>query len=95
MRSRPLTDRYLAAVEAAAATAGRWLHVRDFGTEANARVTAACLSAGYLRVKPRDGDREVRVNGTRYIATAAPVETRVEPASDVWRLFVRVPPARG
>jgi hypothetical protein len=89
-RSRPWTDLDLASVERAVAEQGRWIEVpRRFRTEANASVTGRCLEGGYLRVKARDGDEHVVVDGRRLLRTAAPVTARVEPDDDVWRLSIR------
>ena len=91
-RARPNTDMYLAAVERAVRRPGEWIEVpRRFETEFNAKMTGSCLRGGYLRVQPRRGDQPITMNGKRYIATAAPVTTRVEPApKGGWRLEIRV-----
>lgn len=90
VRTRRLTDLYLAAVERAVARPGEWTDVRVFKTEANAAVTANCLAGGYLRVTPREGDEPVSVQGKTYIATAAPVQTMISHGPDGWRLKIRV-----
>lgn len=92
MRARPLTDLYLTAVERAVARPGTWTDVRVFATEFNARMGADCLAGGYLRVQPREGDRPTLVAGKRYIATAAPVETKVDEGPDGWLLKIRMRP---
>ena len=61
---------------------------RRFETEKNAAVTASCLRGGYVRVKPRDGDRAVDIKGQRWVATAAPVDTRVDAAGDEWIVLI-------
>ncbi|HET6549381.1 MAG TPA: hypothetical protein VFG79_13030 [Solirubrobacter sp.] len=83
---------YLAAVQEAVARPGAWVEVpRDFATEFNASVTAGCLRQGFLRVEPQAGDVPVTVRGKRYIATAAPVETRIDAVDrGAWRLSVRL-----
>ena len=66
-----------------------WIDVRVFKTEGNARVTASCLSRGFLRVQPREGDSPITVRGRRYIATASPVETDVAEEPEGWGLRIR------
>jgi hypothetical protein len=92
-RSRPKTDIYLAAVESAVASPGRWVDIpRSFSTEFNASITGSCLQGGYLRVQPHEGDVPVVVAGKRYIRTAAPVVPRVQKVRDEWQLSVRYLP---
>jgi hypothetical protein len=89
-RGRPITDMYLAAVEAAVASPGRWIEIpRGFDTEFNASITGTCLASGYLRVEPREGDVPVIVQGKRYIQTPAPVDPRTRKVGDQWRLSIR------
>jgi hypothetical protein len=90
VRSRRLTELYLTAVERAAARPGEWTDVRVFNTKANADVTANCLAGGYLRADPREGDTPVRVAGKTYVATAAPVTTKITQEPDGWSLKIRV-----
>ena len=79
---RPMTDMYLGAVDEAVAAPGHWIEIpRAFKTELNARVTARCLEAGYLRVQPREGDLTVVVHGKRYVKTPGPVRTRLRESS--------------
>lgn len=87
---RPKTDMYLTAIEAAVATPGRWVEIpRRFNTQANVLITARCLERGYLRVRPRNGDVPMIVDGQRYIKTAAPVDTRPREVGDGWQLGIR------
>ena len=80
---------YLSAVEEAVSQPGLWIRIpRVFRTEANASVTANCLAHGFLRVRPRAGDASVTMNGKQYLATAAPVRTRVQEAGGVWHLSI-------
>ncbi|HEX7168118.1 MAG TPA: hypothetical protein VF230_14160 [Acidimicrobiales bacterium] len=81
---------YLTAVQEAVFRPGAWIEIpRDFATEFNASVTARCLEQGYLRVDPREDDVPVTVGGKRYIATPAPVETRIDAIDGRWRLSIR------
>jgi hypothetical protein len=81
---------YLAAVENAVATPGRWIEIpRGFDTEFNASITVTCLEGGYLRVQPRAGDEELVVRGKRYIKTAALVDSRTHRIGDEWRVSIR------
>ena len=90
LRPRPKTDMYLASVEEAVATPGRWIEIpRAFDTEFNASVTGGCLEGGYLRVQPRAGDDTLLVRGKRYVRTAAPVDVRTRKTDDGWRLSIR------
>lgn len=82
---------YLASVEQAIANPGVWIEIpRTFKTEFNAKITRTCLEGGYLRVEPRTGDTPM-VGGKRYIATAAPVATRVGESDGEWTVSVRIP----
>ena len=89
-RPRPVTEMYLSAVRDAVARPGVWMEIpRDFVTEANASVTAKCLEKGFLRVEPRAGDTSIAIEGKHFIATEAPVHTRVTSIDGGWRLSVR------
>jgi hypothetical protein len=82
---------YLGAVQEAASRPDVWIEIpRDFATEFNASVTANCLQQGFLRVEPRDDDVPVTVRGKRYIATATPVETRIDGVDGNWQLSIRL-----
>jgi hypothetical protein len=81
---------YLAAVDRAVAEPNCWIEIpRRFDTEFNARITGSCLSGGYLRVQPREGDVAVLVQGKRCIETAAPMTAFVEQDGDAWMLRIR------
>jgi hypothetical protein len=81
---------YLASVEDAVATPGRWIEIpRGFDTEFNASITGTCLEGGYLRVQPREGDEELAVRGKRYIKTPALVDARTHWIGEEWRLSIR------
>jgi hypothetical protein len=81
---------YLATVQRAVTQRDQWIDVPSrFDTEFNASITGTCLRDGYLRVRPRDGDTPVVVQGKRYIKTAAPVEYRVRREPDGWVLSIR------
>ena len=89
-RARPITDLYIAAVQSAIATPGRWIEIpRRFQTEFNANITADCLRGGYLRVEVREGEVPTYVAGERYLKTPASVLTRVERDREGWLLRVR------
>jgi hypothetical protein len=92
-KQRTFTDLYLRTVEAAVANPGQWIEVpRRFGTEMNAAVTAHCLRGGYLRVKPREDQPSITVNGKTYLGTATPVEVKIDRAGAEWKLRLRVVP---
>ncbi len=91
--ARPMTDTLLAAVRD---TGPKWSEIPwVFPSRAHAAKTAQCLSDGYLRSTPRDGDVACRAEGRVCIKTT-PVEARIEPAADRWKVFLRCgasPPA--
>ena len=58
----------------------------------NAAVTGHCLQGGYLRVRPRDDEISITVNGTSYLRTAAPVEVKIDGAGTEWKLHLLVVP---
>jgi hypothetical protein len=81
---------YVAAVERAIATPGRWIELpRRFRTEFNASITADCLRGGYLRVEVREGDAPIYVAGKRYLKTPARVAARVERDREGWLVLIR------
>jgi hypothetical protein len=81
---------YIAAVDRAIATSGRWLEIpRRFRTEVNANMTAECLRGGYLRVEVRQGEVPTYVAGKRYLKTPAPVSARVDRDRDGWLVRIR------
>jgi hypothetical protein len=89
-RPRPLTEMYLSAVRDAVARPGVWVDIpREFVSEANVSVTAKCLERGFLRVVPRADDTSIAIDGKRFIATDAPVRTRVTCIDGGWLLSVR------
>ena len=88
-RRRPLTDAYVAAVETALRSPGDWIDVRTFAGKMNAQVTASCMRAGYLRVKPDVSDEAVNVGTRRFLALPGSVETKVDQVADGWRLSIR------
>lgn len=88
---RNLTDLYLRTVEEAVANDGHWIEVpRRFATKMNADVTGHCLQGGYLRVKPRDGEPSITVNGKTYLRTAAPVDVKIGGSGTEWTLHICV-----
>lgn len=98
-RTRPRTDQYLAAIRQAIDRPGVWIDVRTYdevhgseGGRYNANKTAECLRGGFLRVRPRDDERVVHVQGKRYLATDGPVEARVvDDRPRGWTLKIRFP----
>jgi hypothetical protein len=47
------------------------------------------VAQGFLRVEPPDGDTSIAIEGKHFIATEAPVHTRVTWIDGGWRLSVR------
>jgi hypothetical protein len=100
-RRRPITDMYLAAVEAALEVPGQWVEVpRDSERSSTLRSPVDASPTGTCESHPVEGDlpivvhgkQSIVVHGKQYIKTAAPVESRHEKVDDVWRLSIRFRP---
>lgn len=87
-------DQYLAAAERAIRRPGRWINVRVFSGEKNARVTAWAMERGFVRNRPRDGQEPIQVGGQMCIALPCRPKAEVAPADDGWLLRIRAPKRR-
>jgi hypothetical protein len=82
-------DDYVAAAERAARQPGKWIDVRIFPGEANARFTAWVMKQGYIRNRPRDGQRSIQVGNQTWIALPSDLDPCVTHTHDGWRLRIR------
>ena len=89
---RAVTDAIIVWVHYAKETPGRWVELdHAFQTRSNAHSTASCVRRGFLRVRPKPGEKAIAVGEHTYLKLPAKCEVKIKQEGEFWRLWLRAP----
>lgn len=92
---RAVTDSIVEAVHIARSEPSEWIKLgHEFKTRENAASTASCVRRGFLRVRPKQGEKTLTLGDKTYLALPARCEVKVQHEGESYWLWLRARPAR-